>query len=545
VVNWEKKWKNFGQGWFGQPGRHSNAKRYGRAGGSYKKSLYLQQKGEADDAVKDEARKTEEEEENEVVKPSFTPVDRSPESQTQADLDTLKQLQDLVKRGKMSPEVAKNLAADVINKSLEDKRKRELSEREATQEEESNVIEQRKKLAEEGKIAKRTRSDSFKEHIAANIREGKSLSEAVNLAAQDFPLLAGKSPGELRAVLSDKDVKDLKFMTTSGKLKQELIDIGESGVHTLGKVGEKIESKIQGKSLAEKTKELQDRKVLEARQKEQRALERESAARLFRGQPEDEDADPFNVNNRGVFDPLGSELGLSGEIEPISNFFGDDDVEISQSQVRNEIYPHAAQVDRLVEDFYASIPDLNTHKIDNRYNDGVSAFERGDREQLVNAIMDIDAERRKLNDRKALIENVRAKVQDDTNVTELVQKSQYEEDNGSGFGLGALSGLFGGGEVSSKLAEQTNKINEVRRNVDESLQKGVTMSTNLRRKLAKIDDVTDYNQFEPSPPINVLPFHVDANSDFNLFNVDNVSLSGYNPLLGNNPAKKLIDVKVL
>ena len=151
--------------------------------------------------------------------------------------------------------------------------------------------------------------------------------------------------------------------------------------------------------------------------------------------------------------------------------------------------------------------------------------------------MDVDAERRKLMDRKLMVENVREKVNNDLNAQQLFQKGQYEDG-----GMFAIGGLFGGA-IGGKLSDQSKKINEVRRNVDEELQKGVTMSTNLRRKLARMDGHTDYSKFEPKEPKNVTPFR--SSTEFNLFDVDNVSLGGGNPLAGKNPATKLIDLKVL
>ena len=44
MVDWTKKWKNAGGGWFGQPGRHSQARKYGSAGGSYTKNTFFAKK---------------------------------------------------------------------------------------------------------------------------------------------------------------------------------------------------------------------------------------------------------------------------------------------------------------------------------------------------------------------------------------------------------------------------------------------------------------------------------------------------------------------
>lgn len=508
MVDWTKKWKKFGQGWFGEPGRHSNARKFGSAGGNY---AYF--------ATKAEKKKAREEAEKIMKKPKVeTPVTFP------AGTGFTDESGNLVEYSPDPNLQQKGLVDPAFAKELEQRAKKEKVEAE-----------------EEKLVLGEARKRKIMEVASAEVKAGKSVDEAIAIAAkqvgvqqkQAIATLGKSGIGVIQA--QTKGARALTVAKDITGVPTTIEDVGaiaKRAKHTVGEHFSKTADIIipAYKPLAKRVAEKEDQRRLDSLRAEEKRLEKERFKQAITGGP---DADPLSPENQGVFDPLGQVAQTTG---PIASFDFVDDIG-EETPHPEELYPHAYRTKRLVDDFYQSLPELKNNKIDTLFKEGEAAFTKGDREALVNSIMDIDAERRKLTDRKQLVENVRNKVLNDQNAVELLHKDDDQP------GLFNLGGFFGGGAVSSELAEQTKRVNESRKVVDEALQKGVTLSTNLRQKLVRMDGSTDYGQFEPAPPKNVTPFKADA--DFSFFDVNNVTLSAQNPLLGKNPATKLIDLKVL
>jgi len=510
MVNWEKKWRNFSQGWFAESGRHSNARKFGRAGGKYKS--YFADKVDVKRVPPDR------------LEGSMLPADMSGEIMVPERIDI-----DL-KNVNIDEEISK------LQKEAEFKKMRQeadIKEKESKSEFETEQAKAfKEQTGEKKEFAKEVKILGVVDKIKFGLKNGIPINDTIKEIAggedadEDKITKIKKSIGsgqlaELVRIEREGSafVKTKKFV--SDKLKGPMEAIGAGAQHIIPR----YETSFQ------KLKRMQDENALRKGREEQRREEKRKAVELIQGDP---DSDPLNSANAGVFDALGN-MGVSGEISPLIDGFDFGQSEEELDVPDSMLYPHSYQTDKLVNDFNDSIPDLTRNDVDNIYQKGVDSFKSGDREALVDAISDVEFENLKLRDRRKLAESVRTRVMQDQNTIEILDKS----DRGSG--IADLSSLFGGA-VSGKLAAQTKKIHKVSGEIMKEITKSKIRAENLRHKLDRIDRDTDYGKFEPKYPKRIIPYKTKTTGVFNM-DIGNpllsagveAGLSKANPVLGKNP----------
>lgn len=506
MVNWERKWKRGFSGWFGDTVRHSHAAKYGRAGGKY-----MQRKKIPDEASKAFAASR---------LGVFKATDKDKETRGLIRLPA--EAQETILTGLMEGlDKAQSLTPEMLEAI--DKEKKEIEQQKAVAEgikiardiEKEERAKARKIKAEaqaQELVVKETKAMTIKKGLKDYVMAGRPLEQALSAVSKE----TGISVANIEKSLTPVERKELKALAFKESVPGKAITAVEKGAHTVAERAGVTKDLIipQYKPLYKRVMDAEAQRKLESMESEKRRVERQRTRELISGSP---DADPLNSQNAGVFDPLG-QLGVDDELSPIGGLY--DFAESPESRPSpQDLYPHAYNTKRLVDDFYSSLPDLERNRLDNLFHEGEKAFKAGNREKLVNTIMDVDAERRNLMDRKRLVENVRSKVLNDQNAVELLHK----DDDASGFF--SFGSLFGG-PISGELSEQTKRVNEARRVVDVALQKGLSYSDNMRAKLRRMDAATDYSKFEPEAPADVTPFVVKSG-----FNLDL-----HNPLLGKNSA---------
>lgn len=167
-------------------------------------------------------------------------------------------------------------------------------------------------------------------------------------------------------------------------------------------------------------------------------------------------------------------------------------------------YPDSSESQGMSTDEYVQkeIDELysarnNFSKVDvSPYDKGVESFDKGDREGLINAITDLEAQEQTLADRWMLAEQSRAQVMKPEN-----RAAAYAKEKGGFMGV-SLMGLGGaGGDV---LAERTKKVGEVKRLLKEARDQLFTRRKLLRYRLQRMDSVVSPTAESPKSDVMVL-----------------------------------------
>jgi hypothetical protein len=125
------------------------------------------------------------------------------------------------------------------------------------------------------------------------------------------------------------------------------------------------------------------------------------------------------------------------------------------------------------------------------YEEGVAAFNKGDREKLIESMTKLQGEQEKLKDRYYLVEQTRAEILNPRN-----RVSAYHEDGG-------LFGTFGS-DGARKLSDATAKLNATKAAIKDSANKVQSRHAMLKYKLARLDAAVPGERSVPER-IDVLP----------------------------------------
>jgi hypothetical protein len=190
-----------------------------------------------------------------------------------------------------------------------------------------------------------------------------------------------------------------------------------------------------------------------------------------------------------------SELGkqrFRGSLNPLSGS-PDTDFKLSDAVVPkgklkvitdDSKLPFADAIEREVDSIFSNRHALA--KTDTKdFKNGLKAFEKGDREGLIKALSGLEFQVEQQRDRWGLIEQTRSKVESPENQRSVMAKAK------GGFGF------FGDG-AGKTLAEETRKVNEVRRVVKESADVTKARAENLRAKLRRLDATVPRESSLPS-----------------------------------------------
>lgn len=170
-------------------------------------------------------------------------------------------------------------------------------------------------------------------------------------------------------------------------------------------------------------------------------------------------------------------------------------------------------VKQRVDELYDSRRDLAEVDL-SPYEKGNEAFEKGNREELLAAIIDLKGEEAVLKDRFNMIGQIRAQLSSPETV-----RSAFSEKSGNAF----LNLLRNGG---GHLAEETDKINRVRSDVVTAANETFSRRKMLEYRLQRLDAVV--------PPETDVPEKVQRFSKRDMTTL-NPLLGQKNPLLGKNP----------
>lgn len=109
-----------------------------------------------------------------------------------------------------------------------------------------------------------------------------------------------------------------------------------------------------------------------------------------------------------------------------------------------------------------------------KYEDGVKAFKKGDREALIKSIAELESEENKLKDRWTIIGETHRNILSSNNQQSVFHKS------GSNFALENKSG-------ADKIADQTEKLARVRADVLKSMNQTYTRRALLQGNLTRLN----------------------------------------------------------
>jgi len=185
--------------------------------------------------------------------------------------------------------------------------------------------------------------------------------------------------------------------------------------------------------------------------------------------------------SEGVFNPMGiSWMGEGGE-------------ESLKKERRNKTYAEAISLQRDLDALYQNKDKLAKADL-NSYSKGEQAFKRGDREMLLDAITELDAQHMKLQDRMWSVEAVRSNFLRKDVMDQTIAMSN---DNGGGSNF-----LFssGGGDA---IVKQSKKINEIKEAVKKSSNEVAGRLAMLRNKLKRMDATVPYQSPVPERPVKV------------------------------------------
>lgn len=191
----------------------------------------------------------------------------------------------------------------------------------------------------------------------------------------------------------------------------------------------------------------------------------------------------------GAFNPFANDFG--GELsQPLSETFTPK-TKIAPIDFGLGRTPDKKQVERVqeeVDSLFNARNDLGKVS-DSGFQKGKSAFNRGDREALLDAINEIDFEVEKQRNRWDMVEQARSIVTSPSNRQAIMNDTKS-------FSLWSS----GGGK---KIADQTDKINEVKQSIKKGADKARARSFNLRQKLMRLDTQVEPEQSLPKNKIDV------------------------------------------
>lgn len=124
------------------------------------------------------------------------------------------------------------------------------------------------------------------------------------------------------------------------------------------------------------------------------------------------------------------------------------------------------------------------------YDEGLQAFKKGDRENMIKSITALDAEEKRLLDNYNLVEQTRSIV-----LSPRYRAAAYLEDDG-------IWSMFAGG--GKMLAERTKKVNDVKMMIAQRKHEIDTRKGLLKYKLQKMDAIIPPDYSEPNRNIDVI-----------------------------------------
>lgn len=505
MTDWTSKWRKAG-GWFNEQVRHSNAARFGKAGGKYRK--YFAEKN-----VK-----------REVTLPHYIQIIDGPGIVTVRDNKHNRQVNiktsNLIEGKDYNDMTVKERTTAIMNKI----KKLEVPEWQNVPQPVDEVTATALKTFGEGigelksikrsmVIAREPRTKfveaapkaTEEANLAAIevLRRGGSLKEArteamKQYARRGFPL---ESIRDEKGNITKWGARDLyapeeKSLTLMAKQAQsvKIQEFKEKHVVPALRTAGTALSPILPQMLTptEKLKKLQTEASIRAMEAAKRKQEERSFSQMVGGEGGG-GINPFNplknVSFGSVFEtpqPLREQMAFGSAPE-------------RREPTKEEIHPEAVHLEKEINDLYQGRGALKDNSSKSSYDKGVSAFSGGNREKLVESVNELQAEKRKLVDRNVWLDQSRARLMKEET------KQSFIDMEGSG------SGLFNfgfGGSGTKKLAELSKKINEAKSDVWKEVNKNEIRMHNLTDKLARLDARMNPGRYEPVTPESgdIVPF---------------------------------------
>lgn len=518
MVNWTSRWKKFG-GWFGEQTRHSNAAKYGKAGGKYR--YFAKKKDEkvlrriiktpsggivGEDYIPKQVKIT-----NKLKKELKGKPDVTPEMEARAEKADVEAAKVLNEAKKVKESVQKTeIAPEELYKMMK------TAEKAAVSEARKELRQPREKY---GKYAPTATNEAYQQALYI-LGKGGSLKEAKAEAMKQYerrgftPAEAQKlfAPEEKLLMRMAKEEQTKKIEKFREKHLEPVVARAETAIAPLLP---KIETP------REKALRMQAERSIKAMSAAEKRAEEEQFREATGG--------PSGVN---PFNPLKINFGdIFATPTPLKDSLISAPGPEQRAPTKEELHPEAVHIEQEVNDLHAGRGALKDNKSKSIFDRGVSAFSGGDREKLVESINDLQAEKRKLLDRNVWLDQTRGRLLKEET------KQSFIDMEGSGSGLFNFS--FGGGSGTRKLADMSKKITEAKADVWKEVNKNEIRMHNLTDKLARLDANMNPGRFEPVTPESgdILPFHGVASTSL-FVGIDN-------PLLSKKEAKPLLKSKTV
>jgi len=186
----------------------------------------------------------------------------------------------------------------------------------------------------------------------------------------------------------------------------------------------------------------------------------------------------------GIFNPLGASWMGEG-----------DDAKLKQEKKR-QVYADAISAQRDLDALFENKDALAKTDLSG-YVKGERAFRKGDREMLLDAITELDAQHMKLQDRMWHVEAVRGNILHKQTMDQTIAMAS---DDG---GKMMPNFLFGGGGGNA-IVKQTKKINQIKESIKKSSNEVAGRMAMLRNKLKRMDATVPPQS--PVPEVSVKVF---------------------------------------
>jgi hypothetical protein len=498
MTDWTSKWRKVG-GWFNEQIRHSNAARFGKAGGKYhfaKRENIVRISSKAPD--KPEIVKIEKGEPSVDIK-TVVPIGRS----------RVKLKEELLKGTVRITPVAEEIEekrAKSIKKTKEELKESALIAAEKMGEAVGRleaIQKSMRPMRERTKFIEAAPTATTEANVAAIevLRRGGSLKEArteamKQYARRGFPLESVKdetgkivkwgardlyAPEEKSLALIAKQTQAVKLQEFREKHLEPILKSVGVGLSPI---------LPQMLTPAQKLAKLRDEatiRALEASRKRQE--ERAFGEAMGGGGP----INPFNPLKNISFGSLFQTQ------QPLKDQMGFGAAPERREPTKQEIHPEAVHLEKEINDLYQGRGALKDNSSKSSYDKGVSAFSKGNREKLVESVNELQAEKRKLIDRNVWLDQSRARLMKEET------KQSFIDMEGSG------SGLFNfgfGGSGTRKLAELSKKLTAAKSDVWKEVNKNEIRMHNLTDKLARLDARMNPGRYEPVTPesSDIVPF---------------------------------------
>lgn len=188
------------------------------------------------------------------------------------------------------------------------------------------------------------------------------------------------------------------------------------------------------------------------------------------------------AEGKGVFNPLG--VGLFGE-----------DVSSKQKKLEFEKnYAEAISSERDINSLWSNRKQLSRVDL-SAYDKGENAFKQGDREGLLDAIVDLSAQQAKIQDNWIVTEGARNSLLQKNTVDKMIAK---EESGSSG------SNPFFGGSGGAKIGDLTKKVAVVQQDLKKSSNAVASRISLLRNKVRRLDASVVAKDEAPEKEVSVL-----------------------------------------